>query len=694
MKLSVCMMVKNEEGNLARCLESLRPLVKAVACELIIVDTGSTDNTVEIARQYTDKVYFHPWKNDFSAMRNISIAYATGDWILIIDADEEIEDVSEIVHFLNSPLSAENNTARVMINNVIVENRDSSRAFGTSMRLFRNDGTFKYTGVVHNQPCYQKPVCELGTVFLHYGYICTDKALMDKKFIRTSTLLKEELAKNPQNFYYRYQLAVSYKMHGDIKEALSEIIKAYDLIKDDDSKKRSHSYVYPELVMFCLDNGRYDLVEQYGNEGIQVNKELFDVYFYLAKTQALLKRYDKAVKNYQAYLDLVNNFDKLAIKSDPSFKFATKNKYEDVYLDLALIFLEENKYQSALKCIQHCNIRENTDRYLGLLIRTRFASKQFSKLKQYYVQEILTENDESIHDNFISQLEQQKQKLSEEDSARLVREFAIPASLYGLYNRIRLAFQDNSDELDELIDAFLAAEPDFRLWHYGDVVYYLLLAKKSLHPVFNRMQEATITTTLAYIESNYQNVFSLLEDYLAVQAQDGSWAAIRCRKMLTRYLLLNKGVNGEKYNQVFKDYVHNAIKYIKMLYSEQVLKNELAMELRNDEDAFVLYIALANENAQDDHTYLAYLKKALYIYPPLAEGIKVLINERENELGEQDKQKKEFEQYKVELKKIIRLLIDSRQYAQAGSVIEQYRSIVAEDAEIDALAEILLNIAE
>ncbi|NLL52873.1 MAG: glycosyltransferase, partial [Peptococcaceae bacterium] len=82
--LSICMMVKDEEKNLPRCLESLKPLMQQVDSELIIVDTGSTDNTVNIAKSYTERVYFHPWNNNFSEMRNITISYAQGEWILIL----------------------------------------------------------------------------------------------------------------------------------------------------------------------------------------------------------------------------------------------------------------------------------------------------------------------------------------------------------------------------------------------------------------------------------------------------------------------------------------------------------------------------------------------------------------------------------------------------------------------------------
>ena len=99
--LSACLIVRNEAHCLARCLDSL----VGVADEIILVDTGSTDQTVEIARQYTDKIFYHAWNDHFSEARNVALAQATGDWVLIIDADEVVpaETARLIPTYLNRP---------------------------------------------------------------------------------------------------------------------------------------------------------------------------------------------------------------------------------------------------------------------------------------------------------------------------------------------------------------------------------------------------------------------------------------------------------------------------------------------------------------------------------------------------------------------------------------------------------------
>src|SRR3989344_3480106 len=85
--LSLCMITKNEELLIRNCLNSVKDLVE----EIIIVDTGSIDNTKLIAKKFTNKVFDFKWNDDFAEARNESLKYAGGDWILILDADEELD---------------------------------------------------------------------------------------------------------------------------------------------------------------------------------------------------------------------------------------------------------------------------------------------------------------------------------------------------------------------------------------------------------------------------------------------------------------------------------------------------------------------------------------------------------------------------------------------------------------------------
>src|SRR5687768_5610008 len=100
--LSICLIVRNEAGNLPRCLASVEPL----GAEVVVVDTGSTDDTAALARRHGARVEHFPWRDDFAAAVNHAFDHAAGEWILRLDADEELvpETLPELRRVLADPL--------------------------------------------------------------------------------------------------------------------------------------------------------------------------------------------------------------------------------------------------------------------------------------------------------------------------------------------------------------------------------------------------------------------------------------------------------------------------------------------------------------------------------------------------------------------------------------------------------------
>ena len=117
MLLTIGMIVKNEEKYLRQCLTALQPILNSIDSELIIVDTGSTDSTVEIAREFTDKVLFFEWVNDFSAARNYGLERAQGEWFMAVDADEIFMGCDDIIGFFRSGEYRDYNSASFSVRN-------------------------------------------------------------------------------------------------------------------------------------------------------------------------------------------------------------------------------------------------------------------------------------------------------------------------------------------------------------------------------------------------------------------------------------------------------------------------------------------------------------------------------------------------------------------------------------------------
>ncbi|MBY0163246.1 glycosyltransferase family 2 protein [Paenibacillus lautus] len=141
--VSVCILVKNEETNIKKCIES----VSSWAREVLVGDTGSTDQTINIAKETGASIIEIPWENDFSKARNRIISVASSKFILMLDADEvfDINSKDEILRYINIGMPG---AARVTIINHL---DDESEVLGHATRLFPNEPQYSYSGIIHEQ---------------------------------------------------------------------------------------------------------------------------------------------------------------------------------------------------------------------------------------------------------------------------------------------------------------------------------------------------------------------------------------------------------------------------------------------------------------------------------------------------------------------------------------------------------------
>ncbi|VBB05475.1 nucleotide-diphospho-sugar transferases [Lucifera butyrica] len=226
--LSLCMIVKNEEKNLARCLSS----VSGAVDEIIIVDTGSADNTLEIARSFGAKITSFLWNNNFSDARNASLSLAGGDWILFLDADEELAPGS--INFLKQAMEAEDVEGYFLkIVNFLGNEGWQDTCPDLVFRLFRNRPDYRFHGAIHEQIVdvileknkqarYQRAE---NVIILHYGYLDSQIEDKDKK-ARNLQLIEQEVGQDPENRLLRYHYGVELFRDGRYEEAAAELIRA------------------------------------------------------------------------------------------------------------------------------------------------------------------------------------------------------------------------------------------------------------------------------------------------------------------------------------------------------------------------------------------------------------------------------------------------------------------------------------
>ncbi len=210
MNVSLCLIVRDEEDCLARCLES----VSGLAGEIVVVDTGSTDHTVEIALEYGARMFSYRWDNNFAAARNYALLQASGDWILVLDADEVLAAVgadrwSELL-------------AAPEVEGYLLEVRnylDEGYATDHIVRLFRNRPGYRFAGAIHEQVAGAIRTANgtlrcSGLVIHHYGYLGPRLTAKDKHR-RNSEIIGRALTDRPGDPFLLYSLAVEHLQAGD-----------------------------------------------------------------------------------------------------------------------------------------------------------------------------------------------------------------------------------------------------------------------------------------------------------------------------------------------------------------------------------------------------------------------------------------------------------------------------------------------
>lgn len=229
-RLSVSMIVKNEEKFLAQCLAS----IKDVADEIVVVDTGSTDRTVEIAESFGAKIDHFDWTGDFSEARNVSLDLCTGDWVLALDADEEL--VPESQDILRTLIERPDDKLHLYLPKIInlVDGSDIDGIEHFAPRLFPRHPQIRWVGRIHEQILHQQGHNAMerarvpAVVLRHYGY---DPSLVAErgKNERNRALLEQALHEYPDEPFHHFNFGVALRVEDKVNEAIPYFRKAIDL---------------------------------------------------------------------------------------------------------------------------------------------------------------------------------------------------------------------------------------------------------------------------------------------------------------------------------------------------------------------------------------------------------------------------------------------------------------------------------
>ena len=217
--ISAAMIVRNEAATLGKCIESVR----AVVDEIVVVDTGSTDGTIEIARDHGARVFQEKWRDDFSAHRNGSLDRCSGDWAFVIDGDEELVDPGNLREMIIEAEAHEADGVGVRVT-ALTDAGVGEQYF--SVRAFRRDrGRYRYP--VHNRLTgIRRRVPSTAVLMTHY------EGTMERKAARSIPLLEQLFREDPEDPHAPFFLCKTYRAIGDAERTLAWGRRCAELVPD------------------------------------------------------------------------------------------------------------------------------------------------------------------------------------------------------------------------------------------------------------------------------------------------------------------------------------------------------------------------------------------------------------------------------------------------------------------------------
>lgn len=355
--LSICLITKDEESNIGKCLNS----IKHISDEIIIVDTGSTDNTVKIAKELGAKVYYKKWENDFSKARNYALSHCTKEWVLMIDADETIsyDDCNKLKKILDTNEYLDGIYLRLcnFISDIIINET-------ASLRVFKNNINHKYIGRLHEQIYFSiienNPKAKLMTtdiVLNHFGYD-HNHVDMGKKIQRNIEVLEGSTEKEKDGFFF-FNLATEYSKLGNLEKAKENYLLAISVPSKD--------YGYKPFLSIALCKILFSLNEfstsiNYANIFSEEMPDFKDIYFIKAMCYHSIFKFTLAFESMLKYIGTQSNYNKY-----PNFNIENENDISGITHWLAqnksgykkgtltILLNPSNVFEDYSKTLEACN---------------------------------------------------------------------------------------------------------------------------------------------------------------------------------------------------------------------------------------------------------------------------------------------------------------------------------------------------
>lgn len=640
--LSIGMIVKNEEKHLDKCLKALKPLMEQVKSELIIVDTGSTDTTVEIAKRYTDKLYTFEWTGDFSEARNYGLEKAKGLWFMFVDADEYLdEDISEMVDFFKYPeIYNKYNSASYMLRNYLGKDAKYFADFLGSRMVKRTDDV-RFKGKIHESLPMYVPHGYFGTIFHHYGYSYKENEQKEIKSERNLKPLLDEYEKNPKNMR-----TICHIFDVCAKEDREKYLNEWLDLAQKDRNQIYSNHAFLEGISF------YAFKEEY-EKAIDISVKFFEyetshnavsaiqIYAMLGYIYFNQKLYQEAYDAYMKYFELYEKYkngklDVIDLRCRP-VKAIQPSERQEYLMNTArcLIFLSRDI--EALKIMAEIDISKmnilNLKAYLSIVRELVDSTKDYSNLLNVYENFLtLFKDDKDKMDLVMYLLEECYYKA--EDKISFANVFAYSEIQGDFIEIMKLLNSQKKSNFSSKLSSFLNS-----ISYFGDgyslVIYLAIKNGISLSLAISKMSYDRLRSYFPLLATNHEDYVNIIIEYCKPEDFVGSIKDLLWMVSALETAVLKVG-DDEKIEQksILYDMFINALSdYVFNIYNPELLNDE-DIECLPPLHRFGYFISKANNYLanEDKIGYIKNLKEALRLCEPMKDLVAFKLQEFEKNL--------------------------------------------------------------
>lgn len=694
-KLSIGMIVKNEADKLEATLQALQPLRDAIPCELIIADTGSTDETLTIAEQYGDKVFTLEWENDFAKARNATLAQATGEWFFFIDADEVLREYQELAKFLLMPQSKQYQAILIPIYNITSVKTDNWNVFWVARIFRRNPGVY-FQGKIHEQPILLMPQYTLKiTNLLHSGYDNDDVKKMENKSARNLETIEKVLEEEKETVHRAKayldgtDACFLFPTEEHVKKGIEMAMNAISLIKEWPLTKKERKYylarAYSLLTKTNANQQNWftcrELCQEYYEVQPQRGSHDMDVYFAQTVAEYNLGNYIDAKTSGEAFLVCT---EQDIVEASRIFVLVTISQKDEVRFIVSESCNKLGDKENAWKYALQIEKKKVYGRFTAeIQFQLAISHDMANRLPVFY--------EKSPEDQDRLLLELQKAALQSKGEKRL--EFQETLRNLPPKSIVQQTLLCCTDDREECLTLLLKMEEEILNESLGLVIDQWMRFNLPAEEVLNKIQIHQLNQYLfscsammevsafaAHATAYYRNQTPQALDLKALQAA----------RYILGYNLMQENIPEDTVVALWELLTQYGFCYANQLYRPEVWKEDM-LYLFNGLDRFIFYSqqALQAREEQKFANYVQLLRQAVAAYPQAKTVVEILVKEIECKTKPADEKINELNQLADVIKSQIRRLASMDKIEEAKSLLSQLAEIMPDEPELPTLSVLL-----